>query len=247
LNEETYLISKKEIIVENGFKENVFLIDSVTSSYQPEVDSLYKSLSQMMVEPLEVSMKVPSAPIAASAVASLIQHDINLPCDNLVCESSLFPLSLDCIADQVTKSLSSLSQLQLYTSEQLQAFYENPLLAGEMAIIESFLCCNKNLETHPLFHSLSCYLRCRLGLKCIVEEFAQLNRDLETLASQVWTLETKKITSYGECSDRKKVKALEEFPGNFCFPFNFFFNAINTIFSSYFSCSFQSKRRFTNC
>ena len=183
----------------------------------------------MIIEPLEVSLKVPSAPMAAS-VGSLIQHDISLPCDNVVSESSLFPLSLECIADQVTKSLGSLSQLQLYTAEQLQAFYENPLLSGEVAIIESFLGCNKNLETHPLFHNLNCYLRCRLALKSIVEEFSQLNRDLKALASQVWTLETKKITSYGECSDRKKVKAQEEFPGNIIFLFIFYSKVINTYF-----------------
>lgn len=223
------MVHKEDILVENESKEsnsNCQVKEDTSSSTfhdhqtpetnnEREVDGLYKSLSQMIIEPLEVSLKVPSAPMAAS-IGPLIQHDINLPCDNLVSESSLFPLSLDCIANQVTQSLGSLSQLQLYTAEQLKSFYENSLLGGEVAIIESFLGCNKNLETHPLFHNLNCYLRCRLGLQSIVEEFAQINQDLEALASQIWTLETKKITSYGECSDRKKVKAQEEFPGNIC-------------------------------
>ena len=223
----------KDLLVKSESADKSFSVDSVKSlndtstveilpteiSKEPitnndQVDNnLYKSFNLMIIEPLEIKLKVPSAPIAISS-GSLIQHDFDLPCDNLKFESHAFPLSLDCIADQVNYDLEHLSQLQLFTSEQLRAFYENPLLEGEATIVESFLGCNQNLETHPLFQYLNSYLRSRIGLKSIVEELAQLNRDLEGFTSQIWTLETKKIFSYGECSDRKKVKAQDEYPGN---------------------------------
>ena len=176
-----------------------------------ENSSLYEDLSKLLiVEPVDTKQEVPSAP-APSVSNALIEFDLDLPCDKMAADIA-FPQSFEESISQVIKDQECLSELKPFTEEQLISFYENPLLVGEAAVVESFLNCRQNLENHPLYDSLTCFLRSRLALKSTMEELEQLNQDVEALASHLWTIETRKVIEYGECSDTKRVRAQHEFP-----------------------------------
>lgn len=174
-------------------------------------NSIYQDLGKLMIEMPDVSVpEVPTAP-APSLLNPLLDFVIDLPCDKMAAEIA-FPQTFEDSLNQVIEDQELLSELKPFTSEQLVSFYENPLLVGEAAVVESFLDCRKNLETHPLYESLTCFLRARLALKSATEELEQLNRDNDALASQLWTIETRRVTGFGECFDSKRVKAQHEYP-----------------------------------
>ena len=190
--------------VDTSTKDEI-LINCVSHDEHLNQSPLYEDLSKLVIEEPEIQPKVPSAP-PPSLVSTLVHSDLDLPCDKLAAEVAFPQLFEDCI-DKVIQDQDSLSKLKPFTEEQLLSFYENPLLFGELAVLESFLNCRNHLEMHPLYESLSSFLRSRLSLKSAMEELEQLNKDIETCASQLWTVETRKAIAYGECADSKRVKA----------------------------------------
>ena len=154
----------------------------------------------------------PSAPADFSYSYGISQINIELPVDREV-EEVKFPLLFNECVSQVVQDQFQLGQQKAFTREQLRAFYENSLLEQEAEIVESFLDSQKNLEVHALFECLTRYMRCRLALKSTLDELQQLNKEIDGLvSSQLWTIENKKIVTYGECSDGRRVKAQDEYP-----------------------------------
>ena len=171
-------------------------------------ESAYEKLGKLLIESTVVTeTEAPSAP-ASSVLNDMFNLD--LPCDKMVADIG-FPQSFEDSIYQVFCKQQQLSNLKPFTAEQLVSFYENLLLEGEMAVVNSFLDCRKHLETHPLYDSLTYFLRSRIMLKSTIEELDQMNRDVEILASQMWTTGTKRVVEYSECSDSKKVKGYHDF------------------------------------
>lgn len=186
-------------------------VDQAISATAPSMyPNLYQNLDKSLLEAADAVSPLPSAP--AAVISDVMHHlEVDLPRD-LISESVVFPSTLeDCVA-KVFEEQQQLSDLKPFTAEQLRTFYENELLQQEATIVESFLDCRKNLETHPLYECLASFLRCRVNLQNTLEELNQLNKDIEAAASQLWTVAAKKVVNYGECSDGKRVKAQDEFP-----------------------------------
>jgi hypothetical protein len=204
--------------VENDFSssvqlENTQIVSECGYNQTPSTceESIYDKLSELLMESPELTeTKAPSAP-APSMLNATLEFNLDLPCDKIVADTA-FPQSFKDNIIQVVFNQQQLSNLKPFTAEQLVSFYENQLLVGEMAVVESFLDCRKHLESHPLYESLTYFLRSRLMLKSTMEELDQVNRDVEMLTSQLWTTETKRVVEYGECSDSKKVKGYYDFP-----------------------------------
>ena len=155
-------------------------------------------------------IKEPTAP-TETACFDFGQIRIELPIDREV-EVIKFPLSFESCVSQIIEDQSRLSLLKPFTADQMRGFYENSLLEEESMIVESFLDSQKNLEVHPLFEHLNYYLRYRLELKSTMEELGRLNQEIDGLASQLWIVENKKATAFGDCADGKRVRAQDEYP-----------------------------------
>lgn len=171
--------------------------------------SIYEHLRELIIDSPKIEPEVPSAP-APSLLNSTFEFNLDLPSEKAAIDF-VFPQSFENCISQAVFTQQQFNSLKPFTAEQLVSFYENPLILGEEAVMEGFLDCRKNLETHPLYESLTCFLRSRLMLKSNMEELGQFTRDIEALASQLWTIETRRMIEYGECSDSKRVKAHYDF------------------------------------
>ena len=199
-----FIAMKHQLRIISGYSE-LHVKEQETANEQ-ELKSLARSVSMAQV------CEEPSAPADFSYNYGISQINIELPVDREV-EEVKFPLLFKDCVNQVIQDQLELGQQKTFTVEQLGAFYENPLLEREAAIVESFLDSQKNLEVHTLFEFLTRYMRCRLALKSTLEELGRLNKEIEALASsQLWTIESKKIVGYGDCSDGRRVKAQDEYP-----------------------------------
>lgn len=194
----------------NALNKDVVEIQSTQESSVSKENSLYKDLEKLLIEIPGTISEVPSAP--APVLSNLLENmNVDLPRDKKAPEIT-FPESFEESLSLVIKDQQELTDMKPFTAEQLISFYENTLLVGEEAIVESFLDCRKHLENHPLYDGLTCFLRARLALKNATDELEQINRDVDVLASQLWTIETRRSIEYGECSDSKRVKAQHDFP-----------------------------------
>ncbi|XP_045024661.1 ectopic P granules protein 5 homolog isoform X2 [Daphnia magna] len=173
-------------------------------------NSIHEQLMELLIESPKIKPEIPSAP-APSMLNGTFEFNLDLPIEEKAADI-VFPQSFENSISQAVYKQQQFNSLKPFTAEQLVSFYENPLLLGEEAVVESFLDCRKNLETHPLYENLTYFLRSRLMLKSNLEELEQFNRDVEALTSQLWTTETRRMIEYGECADSKRVKAHYDFP-----------------------------------
>ncbi|KAK4005818.1 hypothetical protein OUZ56_010942 [Daphnia magna] len=172
-------------------------------------NSIHEQLMELLIESPKIKPEIPSAP-APSMLNGTFEFNLDLPIEEKAADI-VFPQSFENSISQAVYKQQQFNSLKPFTAEQLVSFYENPLLLGEEAVVESFLDCRKNLETHPLYENLTYFLRSRLMLKSNLEELEQFNRDVEALTSQLWTTETRRMIEYGECADSKRVKAHYDF------------------------------------
>ena len=165
-------------------------------------------------EPEQVLVSAPSAPnesLAYTKVQVMWDQQLDLPNDPDVknTEKTAYPLTFqDSVGLFFRENQTQDSLLKPFSEAQMTSFYENKLLESEEAIQQSFLNCQKDLENHPLYESLSSYLRSRLALTSALEDIAQLNKETDQLLDQLWTKTTQKATALGECSDGKHVRSV---------------------------------------